>query len=193
MLGDDRQQRRTELVDLGGPDPPYPRELGDRPRPQLRDAGERRVDQDRVGRPVDLLRDVGAPLPQRLEEHRVVVAGELDNVGPHIFQQGDVLGVARIAGIMAAKKTPGIVPLCHPLNITSVEVTFEYGKKGDRIHIESRVRVNGQTGVEMEALTAVAAAALTIYDMCKAVDREIVISDILLIEKRGGKSGTFKR
>lgn|SRR5512143_3508706 len=109
------------------------------------------------------------------------------------MSKGDVLGVARIAGIMAAKKTPGIVPLCHPLNITSVEVAFEYGKKGDRIHIESRVRVNGQTGVEMEALTAVAAAALTIYDMCKAVDREIVISDILLIEKRGGKSGTFKR
>ncbi len=109
------------------------------------------------------------------------------------MSKGDVLGVARIAGIMAAKKTPEIIPLCHPLNITSVEVSFEYGKKNDQIHIESRVRVNGQTGVEMEALTAVAASALTIYDMCKAVDRGIVISDILLIEKRGGKSGTFKR
>ncbi len=109
------------------------------------------------------------------------------------MSKGDVLGVARIAGIMAAKKTPEIIPLCHPLNITSVEVSFEYGIRSNQIHIESRVRVNGQTGVEMEALTAVAASALTIYDMCKAVDRGIVISDILLIEKRGGKSGTFKR
>ncbi len=109
------------------------------------------------------------------------------------MSKGDVLGVARIAGIMAAKKTPWIIPLCHPLNITSVEVGFEYDEKDNRIQIESRVRVEGQTGVEMEALTAVAAAALTIYDMCKAVDRGIVISDILLLEKRGGKSGTFKR
>ncbi len=109
------------------------------------------------------------------------------------ISKGDVLGVARIAGIMAAKKTPGIIPMCHPLNITSVDVAFEYGGKSDAIHIEARVRTKGRTGVEMEALTAVAAAALTIYDMCKAVDREMVISDILLLEKRGGKSGTFKR
>jgi cyclic pyranopterin phosphate synthase len=107
--------------------------------------------------------------------------------------KGDVLGVARVAGIMAAKKTPEIIPMCHPLNITSVEVTFEYDKKGDSIHIESRVRIKGRTGVEMEALTAVAAAALTIYDMCKSVDREMIISDILLLKKRGGKSGTFER
>ena len=107
--------------------------------------------------------------------------------------KGDVLGVARVAGIMAAKKTPEIVPMCHPLNITSIEIAFEYDKKGDRIHIESRVKIKGRTGVEMEALTAVAAAALTIYDMCKSVDREMIISDILLLEKRGGKSGTFKR
>jgi cyclic pyranopterin phosphate synthase len=109
------------------------------------------------------------------------------------ISKGDVLGVARIAGIMAAKKTPEIIPMCHPLNITSVDVTFEYDRKGDRIHVESRVKVEGKTGVEMEALTAVAAAALTIYDMCKSVDREMVISEILLFEKRGGKSGTFKR
>lgn len=107
--------------------------------------------------------------------------------------KGDVLGVARVAGIMAAKKTPEIIPMCHPLNITSIEIAFEYDKKGDRIHIESRVKIKGRTGVEMEALTAVAAAALTIYDMCKSVDREMIISDILLLEKRGGKSGTFKR
>jgi cyclic pyranopterin phosphate synthase len=107
--------------------------------------------------------------------------------------KGDVLGVARVAGIMAAKKTPEIIPMCHPLNISSIDVSFEYDEKGNRIHIESRVRLKGRTGVEMEALTAVAAAALTIYDMCKSVDREMIISDVLLLEKRGGKSGTFKR
>ncbi len=107
--------------------------------------------------------------------------------------KGDVLGVARVAGIMAAKKTPAIIPMCHPLNITSIDVSFEYDEKGNVIHIESRVRLKGRTGVEMEALTAVAAAALTIYDMCKSVDRKMIISDILLLEKRGGKSGTFKR
>lgn len=109
------------------------------------------------------------------------------------MSKGDVLGVARIAGIMAAKKTPDIIPMCHPLNITSVDVAFEYDVKGDKIHVESRVKIKGVTGVEMEALTAVAAAALTIYDMCKSVDREMIISDILLLEKRGGKSGVFKR
>lgn len=109
------------------------------------------------------------------------------------MSKGDVLGVARIAGIMAAKKTPDIIPMCHPLNITSVDVAFEYDVKGDKIHVESRVKIKGVTGVEMEALTVVAAAALTIYDMCKSVDREMIISDILLLEKRGGKSGVFKR
>lgn len=109
------------------------------------------------------------------------------------MSKGDVLGVARVAGIMAAKKTPEIIPMCHPLNITSVEVSFEYDEKGGRINIESRVRITGRTGVEMEALTSVAAAALTIYDMCKSSDRKMMISDILLLEKSGGKSGTFKR
>jgi cyclic pyranopterin phosphate synthase len=109
------------------------------------------------------------------------------------MSKGDVLGVARIAGIMAAKKTSEIIPMCHPLNITSVDVAFEYNEKGDKIHVESRVKIKGITGVEMEALTAVAAAALTIYDMCKSVDRGMIISDILLLEKRGGKSGVFKR
>ena len=109
------------------------------------------------------------------------------------MSKGDVLGVARVAGIMAAKKTSEIIPMCHPLNITSVEVSFEYDEKGGRIQIESKVKIKGMTGVEMEALTAVAAAALTIYDMCKSVDRRMIISDILLLEKRGGKSGVFKR
>ncbi len=109
------------------------------------------------------------------------------------MSKGDVLGVARIAGIMAAKKTAGTIPMCHPLNITSVEVSFEYDEKGSGIQIESWVKIKGATGVEMEALTAVAASALTIYDMCKSVDRRMIISDILLLEKRGGKSGVFKR
>lgn len=108
------------------------------------------------------------------------------------IEKGDVLGVARLAGIMAAKKTSEIIPLCHPLQITSVSVEFGFDETASKIFIESRVRTAGRTGVEMEALTAVSAAALTIYDMCKAVDREMIISDIFLLEKKGGKSGLFR-
>ncbi|HYQ48711.1 MAG TPA: cyclic pyranopterin monophosphate synthase MoaC [Thermodesulfovibrionales bacterium] len=107
--------------------------------------------------------------------------------------KGDVLGAARISAIMAAKKTPELIPLCHPLPIASVSIDFTIDEAGERIVIESRVKVTGQTGVEMEALTAVSVAALTIYDMCKAIDKEMVISDIMLIEKTGGKSGPFRR
>ncbi|TAL23139.1 MAG: cyclic pyranopterin monophosphate synthase MoaC [Nitrospirae bacterium] len=107
--------------------------------------------------------------------------------------KGDVLSVAKVAGIMAAKKTSEIIPLCHPLNITFVDIDFTLDAEKNRIGIKSRVKITGQTGVEMEALTAVAAAALTIYDMCKAVDKTIIISDIMLMEKSGGKSGRFKR
>lgn len=108
-------------------------------------------------------------------------------------QKGDVLSVAKIAGIMAAKHTSELIPLCHPLPLTSVDLAFRLDAEEGRIEIESRARVTGKTGVEMEALTAVAVAALTIYDMCKAVDREMSISDIRLVEKRGGRSGTFRR
>ncbi len=107
--------------------------------------------------------------------------------------KGDVLQVARVAGIMAAKKTPDIIPMCHSLNITSVSVDFTLDEEQSRVLIESRVKTVGQTGVEMEALTAVAAAALTVYDMCKAVDREMTITGIMLLEKRGGRSGEFRR
>lgn len=107
--------------------------------------------------------------------------------------KGDVLAAARIAGIMAAKKTPDLIPLCHRLNVSSVAIDFEVDDAESKIDILSRVRVTGQTGVEMEALTAVSAAALTIYDMCKAVDRGMVISGILLTEKSGGRSGHYKR
>jgi len=107
--------------------------------------------------------------------------------------KGDVFGVARIAGIMAAKKTADLIPLCHPLNLTAVDISFEPDEKTSCVNIQATVGTTGQTGVEMEALTAVSAACLTIYDMCKAVDRGMTISDIRLIKKTGGKSGTFVR
>ncbi|MBI5025384.1 MAG: cyclic pyranopterin monophosphate synthase MoaC [Nitrospirae bacterium] len=109
------------------------------------------------------------------------------------IQKGDVFEVARVAGIMAAKKCSELIPMCHPLNITSVNVDLNLDEKKNRVDIEARVKTVGQTGVEMEALTAVSAAALTIYDMCKAVDKDMVLSDIMLMEKRGGKSGEYKR
>jgi len=107
--------------------------------------------------------------------------------------KGDVIGTARIAGIMAAKKTHEMIPLCHPISISSIEIEFNADRKDTGIAVRARVTNTGQTGVEMEALTAVSAAALTIYDMCKAVDREMVISKIMLLEKTGGRSGTFRR
>ncbi|RMF84771.1 MAG: cyclic pyranopterin monophosphate synthase MoaC [Nitrospinota bacterium] len=107
--------------------------------------------------------------------------------------KGDVLGVAKLAGIMAAKRTWELIPLCHPLPIGVVELSFSPRPEQNRIDIESRVQVAGKTGVEMEALTAVAVAALTIYDMCKAVDRTMCIGDIRLVKKSGGRSGTFLR
>ncbi len=107
--------------------------------------------------------------------------------------KGDVMSAARIAGIMAAKKTAELVPLCHPLSITSVAVDMTIHEEKSRMDIVATVKTVGQTGVEMEALTAVSVAALTVYDMCKAVDKEMVISDIMLMEKRGGRSGEFRR
>jgi cyclic pyranopterin phosphate synthase len=106
--------------------------------------------------------------------------------------KGEVLAVARIAGIMAAKRTAELIPLCHPLPIEVAGIDFTVRGR-DSLEIEAWVKVSGKTGVEMEALTAVSAAALTVYDMCKAVDREMVISDIRLMEKRGGRSGEFRR
>jgi len=107
--------------------------------------------------------------------------------------KGDVFCIARIAGIMAAKKTGELIPLCHPLNISSVMIDMGIDERKGKIEIVAKVKVTGRTGVEMEALTAVAASALAIYDMCKAVDKTMVISDIMLVEKRGGRSGTFRR
>lgn len=106
-------------------------------------------------------------------------------------EKGDVFAVARLAGIMAAKKTSDVIPLCHPLLINSVTVEFTPDTANARIGIEATVKVNGQTGVEMEALTAVSIAALTIYDMCKAVDKTMTIDNLRLAEKKGGRSGHF--
>jgi cyclic pyranopterin phosphate synthase len=103
--------------------------------------------------------------------------------------KGDVFAVARIAGIMAAKKTHDLIPLCHSLNLSSVKVELTPGDDGQSVKILSRCKLSGQTGVEMEALTAVSVAALTLYDMCKAVDRGMVIEGVRLLEKKGGRSG----
>jgi cyclic pyranopterin monophosphate synthase len=107
--------------------------------------------------------------------------------------KGDVLAVARVAGIMGAKKTSELIPLCHPLPITGVEVAFELDDDGSAVEIVGTARVVGKTGVEMEALAAVSVAALTIYDMCKAVDKDMVLEGIRLVRKTGGKSGEYRR
>lgn len=107
------------------------------------------------------------------------------------IKKGDVLSVAQVAGIMAAKKTSDIIPMCHPLMLTGVDISFDVKKT--EIAIKAIVKCKGETGVEMEALTAVSTAALTIYDMCKAVQKDMTIGDIKLLEKTGGKSGDYKR
>lgn len=109
------------------------------------------------------------------------------------IEKGNVLEVARVAGIMAAKRTAEIIPLCHPLNVTFVDVEINIDQKESCLRIESRVRLSAKTGAEMEALAAVALAALTVYDMCKGIDKEMVISDIKLMMKKGGRSGLFVR
>jgi cyclic pyranopterin monophosphate synthase len=107
-------------------------------------------------------------------------------------KKGDVLSVARLAGIMGAKRTPDLIPLCHPLALTSVKVDLTTDPDRNAVDITATCKLKGQTGVEMEALTAVAVAALTVYDMCKAVDRGMVIGEIRLVHKSGGKSGTYE-
>ena len=108
-------------------------------------------------------------------------------------KKGDVLGIARVAGIMGAKKTPDLIPLAHPISITGVDLDLTPEPDSNAVHCRAAARCVGQTGVEMEALTAVQIALLTIYDMCKAVDRGMVMQDIGLLEKSGGKSGTWRR
>jgi cyclic pyranopterin phosphate synthase len=108
-------------------------------------------------------------------------------------KKGDVLAVAQVAGVMAAKRTPDLIPLCHPLPISGVDMAFDLDVENARLEIRATVRVTSRTGVEMEALTAASVAALTVYDMCKAVDRGMTISEVQLLHKAGGKSGEFIR
>lgn len=141
--------------------------------------------------------DVGA----KAETERVAVAEGRISMLPAAYamvragtvKKGDVLGAARIAGIMAAKQTAALIPLCHPLAISGAEIQFSFDDERHSIGIEATVRITGRTGVEMEALTAVSVAALTIYDMCKAADKAMEIFGIRLLRKSGGRSGDFSR
>ena len=141
--------------------------------------------------------DVGAkPITQRLAvagaQVRMLPATlKLLREGSH--KKGDVLAVARVAGIQAAKKCSDLIPLCHPLMLNSVDVSFELDDDAGGVSIQAMCKVDGKTGVEMEALTAASVAALTIYDMCKAVDRGMEITRVTLLEKQGGKSGDWQR
>jgi cyclic pyranopterin phosphate synthase len=133
------------------------------------------------------------------ESHRVAIArGSIKmkketfaRVAAGTMKKGDVLGVAQVAGIMGVKKTADLIPMCHNIFISGSDIDFEMDEKNNRIGIVATVKNTGQTGVEMEALTAVSVTALTIYDMCKAIDKEMVIEEIYLEEKTGGKSGRF--
>ena len=141
--------------------------------------------------------DVGA----KDHTHRIAITSGYIRMEPDTLRlirqgghkKGDVLGIARVAGIMAAKKTPDLIPLCHPLALTRIAIDFELDENSSRILCRAQVETRGQTGVEMEALCATQVALLTIYDMCKAVDRGMVIGEVRLEEKAGGKSGHWKR
>jgi cyclic pyranopterin phosphate synthase len=141
--------------------------------------------------------DVGSKAATRREAvatGRVSMSPEaLQLLAEGSLDKGDALAVARVAGIQAAKRCADLVPLCHPLMLSSVEVDFVLDKSSSSVLVEGRCRLAGQTGVEMEALTAVSVAALTIYDMCKAVDKHMVIGEICLQRKSGGKSGDWQR
>lgn len=150
---------------------------------------------DKEGRP--RMVDVGAKEPTR---RKAVASGcvrmeenTLRNILEGQIPKGNVLVVAQLAGIQAAKRTWELIPLCHPLALTSIQVSLEPDKSLPGIRIQARVEAMDRTGVEMEALTAVSTAALTVYDMCKAIDKNMVLSDIRLEFKSGGKSGTYRR
>ncbi|MBV9168667.1 MAG: cyclic pyranopterin monophosphate synthase MoaC [Chloroflexi bacterium] len=126
-----------------------------------------------------------ARVRMRVETARLIASGGV--------AKGDVLAVAQVAGVMAAKKTSDLVPMCHPLPISGVDMRFDLDEERGELEIQATVRVTARTGVEMEALTAASVAALTVYDMCKAADRGMSIHEIELLQKSGGKSGTFSR
>ena len=117
----------------------------------------------------------------------------LERIKEGTISKGDVLAVAQVGGIMGAKSTPQIIPMCHPIMISGCDISFKIDFENTKIEITATTKTVGKTGIEMEALTAVSTAALTIYDMCKAIDREMVINNIMLVKKSGGKSGLFER
>ena len=133
--------------------------------------------------------------------HRIAIAdgcirmqaGTLQQIKSGTHKKGDVLGIARVAGIMAAKKTAELIPLCHPLSLSHIEITLELNPAENTVYCQAHVETTGQTGVEMEALQAVQTSLLTIYDMCKAIDRGMTIESVGLLEKSGGKSGKWTR
>lgn len=136
------------------------------------------------------------PITQRMaraEGYIKMRPATLAKIQQHQVKKGNVLETARIAGVMAAKKTADLIPMCHPLNITHAQIDFFPDSDTGTIRVESTMTLPGRTGVEMEALTAVSVACLTIYDMCKSMEKQMIISDIGLIEKSGGKSGRFIR
>ncbi len=138
--------------------------------------------------------DKSSTARRALAAGRIVMQAEtLDLIRQGKHRKGDVLGVARVAGIMATKRTADLVPMCHPLTLTHVAVEFDVDSGANAIECTVTAETTGQTGVEMEALTGVQVSLLTIYDMCKAVDRGMVISDVRLLEKSGGNSGHWKR
>lgn len=140
-------------------------------------------------------------ISEKLSTKRVAVASGLVKLNSTTFdlvvnqgiKKGDVLAVAQVAGIMGAKQTSALIPMCHPISLTGVDIDFVLDDQNFTIEIIATTKVKGETGVEMEALTAVSLAALTIYDMCKAVQRDIEITNIRLLEKSGGKSGDYRR
>ena len=151
------------------------------------------IDDEGKVRMVDVT-DKKPTVREAVAEASVVMSTETFNlIRSQKVKKGNVLETARIAGIMAAKKTSELIPMCHPLNITHVQVDFSPDATQSCIDIEATVRIIGQTGVEMEALTAASVAALTIYDMCKSYDKSMAISKIQLLRKSGGKSGTYER
>ena len=144
-------------------------------------------------------RAVMVDVTEKAATHRTAVAEATLRCAPETIaairsggvKKGDVLAVAQVAGIMAAKRTGEWIPMCHPVALTGVDIRFSLGE--DRLEILATARCKGETGVEMEALTAVSAAALTVYDMCKALQKDMEITDVRLLEKTGGKSGDFRR
>ncbi|MDO9535063.1 MAG: cyclic pyranopterin monophosphate synthase MoaC [Bacillota bacterium] len=145
------------------------------------------------GRMVDVSEKDSTYREARAQARVIMKKETLQKIKGGKLAKGDVLGVAQVAGVLGAKQTPFLIPMCHPLMISAIDLKFDFVEEENCLVIEAVVKLYGQTGVEMEALTSVSIAALTVYDMCKAVDREMEILQIRLLEKKGGKSGHYQR